>query len=259
MRTAHWKVLNAVAFVATLSANGAAATGAMSGDSIAVVANRFPSLFLPANYVFGIWSLIYAWQAVFIVYQALPTAAASRTVTRLGPWWLVSNVLNAVWLATFSFSRFALAMLIMLALLGTLIVIAERLRRAPAMNPAEVACVRWPFDLYLAWISVAVIANTFQLAHAVGFDGAGLSELTWSLTMMGVATALGWILALMRGMWVFPFVVAWALRGIAARHADVAPVVAAAGALVPAGIAIGVLLAFVARRFATPAPGGATA
>ena len=253
MRTGQWKVANAVVFVATLAANAAAGTGAMSGESIGVIANRFPSLFLPANYVFGIWTLIYAWQFVFVVFQALPLAVSSRTVTRLGPWWAVSNVLNAVWLATFAFSRFALAMVIMLALLAVLIVIAERLRGAPAMGWAEMVCVRWSFDLYLAWISVAVIANTFQLAHVVGFEGAGMTEATWALTMMGVATALGWILALMRGMWVFPLVVAWALRGIGARYADVAPIAAAAGALVPAGIVVGALLSAAARRFAPPA------
>ena len=187
MRTGQWKVANAVVFVATLAANAAAGTGAMSGESIGVIANRFPSLFLPANYVFGIWTLIYAWQFVFVVFQALPLAVSSRTVTRLGPWWAVSNVLNAVWLATFAFSRFALAMVIMLALLAVLIVIAERLRGAPAMGWAEVVCVRWSFDLYLAWISVAVIANTFQLAHVVGFEGAGMTEATWAITKIGRA------------------------------------------------------------------------
>ena len=80
-----------------------------------------------------------------------------------------------------------------------------------------------------------------------------MTEATWALTMMGVATALGWILALMRGMWVFPLVVAWALRGIGARYADVAPIAAAAGALVPAGIVVGALLSAAARRFAPPA------
>ena len=187
-------------------------------------------------------------------------AAATRAVTRLGPWWVVSNILNAVWLATFAFSRFALAMVVMLALLAVLIVIVARLRGAPPMGWAEVAFVRWSFDLYLAWISVAVIANTFQLAHVVGFDGAGMSETTWAVTMMGVATVLGWVLGLIRGMWVFPLVVAWALRGIGVRYAEVAPIATAAGVLVPAGIAVGVVLTAVSRRFAPrPAASGAVA
>ena len=66
----------------------------MSGDSIGVLANRYESLFLPANYVFGIWSLIYLWQMVLTVYQALPGDGPGDAVRRLGPWWVVSMLLK---------------------------------------------------------------------------------------------------------------------------------------------------------------------
>ena len=67
--------------VAVITLNGAAASGAMSGDSIGVIANRYRSLFLPADYVFGIWSLIYLGLIASAIYQALPTAGAERAVT----------------------------------------------------------------------------------------------------------------------------------------------------------------------------------
>ncbi len=238
MTLSQSRALNALTFVAVVALNGAAATGAMSGDSIGVLANRYPSLFLPANYVFGIWSLIYAGLFACLAYQLVPSAGGRRTVERLGPWWAVCGALNVAWITLFSFSRFGAAMLVMLAFLAVLVLVGERLR-AGAVSRAERVLAVWPHDLYLAWIAVAVIANSFQYAHAVGFGGFGVPEATWAVGMMGVATLLGAVMAHERGNWLFPLVVAWALRGIGARHAAVPAIADATAWLVPAGIALG--------------------
>lgn len=216
-----WKAANVAIFVAVIAANGAAGSGAMSGESIGVLANRYRSDFLPANYVFGIWSFIYLWLAVFTVYQALPVAGARTAVQRIGPWWLASGVLNIAWVSAFSFSQFGLALVVMAGLLVTLVLLADRVQPlADGPQSASRWCVAHPFALYLAWISVAIIANTFQYAHVVQWSGLGIPEATWAVVMMGVATALGLAMVATRGLWLFPLVVAWALWGIGVRYAD---------------------------------------
>lgn len=216
-----WKVTNVAVFLAVLAANGAAGSGAMSGESIGVLANRYRSDFLPANYVFGIWSLIYLWLTVFTVYQALPVPGARDAVRRIGPWWLVSGVLNIAWVSAFSFSRFGLALVVMAGLLVTLVILAERVQPlADGPHSAPRWCVAHPFALYLSWISVAIIANTFQYAHVVQWSGLGIAEASWAAVMMGVATALALVMVASRGLWLFPLVVAWALWGIGVRYAD---------------------------------------
>jgi hypothetical protein len=236
----RWRALNALTLLLVVALNGAAATGAMSGDSIGVLANRYPSLFLPANYVFGIWSLIYAGLVACMLLQLVPSVAERTTVERLGPWWVACGVLNVAWITLFSFSQFAMALVVMLLFLGVLVHLGERLREG-AVSPMLRALAVWPHDLYLAWISVAVIANSFQFAHVVGFGGFGIAESTWAVAMMGVATLLGVVMAYGRGNWLFPFVVAWALRGIGARYATVPDIVIATTWLVPAGIVLGML------------------
>ena len=72
------RFLNLVVFILVLAGNGLAASGKMSGDSIGTIANRYQSLFLPANYVFGIWSLIYVGLMVVTVFQALPGESSVR-------------------------------------------------------------------------------------------------------------------------------------------------------------------------------------
>lgn len=234
------RLVNLAAFVAVIALNGAAATGALSGDSIGVLANRHASLFLPSSYVFGIWSLIYLGLTASLVFQLLPIERSARTVARIGPWWAICAALNVLWIVTFSFSRFGLALVLMLAFLGVLIALTERLRSGPdTPDLAMRAFAIWPHDLYLAWISVALIANTFQYAHVVGFGGFGISELTWSLTMMGVANLLGIVMAWGRGNWTFPFVVAWAIQGIGDRYPDIPEIAAFTTVIVPAGLAAG--------------------
>lgn len=238
------KLLNIVVLVALVALNGLAATGALSGVSIGELANRPASLslFLPANYVFGIWSLIYAGLIAFTVRQAIPGDGAARAGRTLGAWWPITSALNVAWITTFSFERYGLAMLVMLALLIALVIVAGRLAPVAATGTwADRLFVAWPFHVYLAWISVAIIANTFQYAHVAGWTGFGIAESTWSVTMMVVATTLGWVMAA-RGIWLFPVVVAWALRGIGVRWPDVRAVHDAAVLLVPLGLAGGALL-----------------
>ena len=252
MSLARKKAGNVLALVVVVALNGLAASGAMSGDSIGVLANRDRSLFLPADYVFGIWSLIYLGLIASAIYQALPTAGAERAVQRLGVWWAVTGALNVAWISLFSFGQFGLALLVMVIFLVTLIAIGERVRGGPARADhaalAERAFLVWPQDLYLAWISVALIANSFQFAHAVQWNGFGIAESTWAVAMMVVATVLGAIMAWGRGNWLFPLVVAWALRGIGARYPEVATIADTTRWLVPAGVAVGAVAWFAGRR-----------
>ncbi len=257
MTVARWKFVNLVTLVVVIALNGLAASGGMSGQSIGEIANQYRSLFLPANYVFGIWSLIYLGQFVAAGYQLLRGAGTAQYIERLGPWWLVAGVLNVAWISLFSFAQFALALAVMLVFLVSLIIVTERLRAPAAGAPPRRSVVeravrgaveRWPFDIYLAWISVAVIANTFQFAHVIGFGGLGLTEATWSVIMMGVATLLGLLMAAGRGNWLFPLVVAWAVRGIGARYAELPAIADVASWLAPTGAIVGLMAWSLGRR-----------
>jgi hypothetical protein len=244
-----WRLSNAVTLVLVVVFNGLASSGTLSGNSVGAIANRFSSSFLPADYVFSIWGLIYLGLLAFTVFQAVGGPRSARAVECLGPWWLVSSALNVTWLTSFCFAQFGLAMVAMLGLLVTLIIISERLR--PLTNAgtlAERVFVAWPFSIYLAWISVALIANTFQYAHVVEWAGLGVPEHTWAAVMMLVATLLGWVLVAARRLWLFPLVVGWALWGIGVRFENVPALHTPALVLVPLGVAVGLAAAAVLAR-----------
>lgn len=248
------QVVNVLVLAVVLWANAMAGSGALSGESIGVIANRYTSFFLPANYVFGIWSLIYLAVVAFVAYQALPGQRTGGAAERIGWWWAANGVLNIGWVVVFSFSLFGPAMVLMAALLATLVVIHRRVSDATEpLSLGDRIFVAWCFDLYFAWISVAIIANTFQYLTFLGWGGWPVGGETWSALMMAAAMGFAGYMALRRGAWIFPIVVAWAVFGIGDRFEDVPVILWSSYILVPAGAVLAVL--GVRRRVAASRPG----
>lgn len=230
-------VVNVAALGVVLVVNGLAGSGGLSGASIGALAEAYPNDFLPAGWVFGIWSLIYLGLTGFAVHQARPSQRDSPVLGRLGWAWVVNAGLNVLWIAAFSFRLFLPALAVMVALLVNLVVVNERIgyhdRR---LGTADRLLVAYPFVLYLAWISVAVIANAFHYATVVGWDGFGIAGSTWSPVMMAVATGLGAFLVVHRGAWPVPLVVVWALLGI--RDRGITPESVKSWALILSAVAL---------------------
>jgi len=249
------RAIGVLTFAIVLVLNGFAGSGGLSGESIGVIANRYPSAFLPASYVFGIWGLIYIGLLAFTIDLLIRRRREADIHRRLAKLWPMNGLLNVAWIIAFSFGRFWVAMTIMVALLANLIAIHLSIGDTRRLGWRDRVTTALPFNLYLSWISVAVISNAFQLATAVGWSDFGIDAAIWSVIMMAVATGLGVFMALRRGVLVFPLVVAWALAGIAIRHADTSIVAIPAWSLVSLGgvIWLGLASSRVASSFALPA------
>ncbi len=105
--------------------------------------------------------------------------------------WPVNAALNVGWIVAFSFSLFVPAIVLMVGLLVNLITIHMRVGDPRELSLRDRVLVALPFGLYLSWISVALIANAFQLAVAYRWSGFGIDEAIWAVIMMTVAPALG--------------------------------------------------------------------
>jgi hypothetical protein len=237
-----------ISFVLTLIANGLASTGALGGLSTQQIATRYPIYFLPANFTFGIWGLIYLALGAYTGFQALPTQRALPVHRAIG--WLVAltGLFNSLWLIAFQNTAFAGSMVAMIALLGTLIVIYQRLessRRASGL--AERWLVARPFSLYLGWITVATISNAAFVLYDAKWNGFGLAGSAWAIVMIVVATALTLFILVTRVDLSYVLVVVWAFIGIWARQASIPAVAGTAGLasvlLMVAGVAVFVMRA----------------
>ena len=238
MGTWRWPLLNLLGLVATVAINALANILRFNGQTTGDVINRDPTLFLPANWVFGIWGLIYAALVLFVSYGFLPGGRHNERLQRLGPLFLISCVANCAWLFFWHWELLILALATIVALLLSLFLIYLRLHRGGlARTVGERLCLRWPFSIYLAWISMATIANAVIALDRAGWQGGGLSPAAWTALLLVIGGLLAVFVGL-RGDAPFAAVFVWAFVGIAVRQRDtlsvvlVAWIIAAIAALV---------------------------
>jgi translocator protein len=256
----RWPLANLVALAGTVVVNGLANALPLNGQTTGDVINRDPVLFLPANWVFSIWGLIYLSLAVFVVYGLLPAGRRNPRLARISPLFVLSCLANGVWLFLWHWERLPLSMVAMLVLLGSLIGIYGRLR-AGGSTPSrgERLALWWPFSLYLGWVSVATIANATVTLDRAGWDGWGIAPAVWAAIMIVVGGALAVALGLGLADPVYAAVFVWAFVGLAVRQQDTA-LVAGTAAIVAVAAAVVALIAALRRLRGGPAlPAGAGA
>ncbi|MGV0714737.1 tryptophan-rich sensory protein [Mycolicibacterium sp. XJ662] len=220
-------IVVSLATVATLVVNYLANSLPINGQSTGDVTRRIEVYFVPAGYVFSIWSLIYLGMIAYTVYLCWVMArerADSGAARAIAPWYVLTAAANCCWLLAWHHNQFPLSMLLMVVLLGALIVIYRLQVARPATSTLELWALHIPFRVYLGWISVATIANATITLDEAGWSGFGLSEPTWGVIMVAVAAALGVLMTLRHNDIAYALVIIWALIGIAVRLSDTAPI-----------------------------------
>ena len=211
-------ILNVAALIVTVAVNALANILPLNGLSTGAISNSFPSLVTPAGYVFSIWGLIYLLLAVFIVYQALPAQRHNPRLVRVGYLFVLSCALNVTWLFAWHYLLIPLSLPVMLGLLGTLIVIYQRLEIGQSrVSRGETLAVRLAFSVYLGWITVATIANVSVLLLERGAPLDWTSPF-WALVALTAAAFVGLTMLRRRGDVAYTLVLVWALVGIAAAQ-----------------------------------------
>ncbi len=109
------------------------------GRSTGEVSDTYPTLFTPAGYTFSVWGVIYLLLAGFVIYQALPRSASNPRLVAARPLFVLSSVLNALWLVSWHALAITVSELLMVsaaALLGLLAAVTRR---------------DWGYALVIAW------------------------------------------------------------------------------------------------------------
>jgi benzodiazapine receptor len=237
--------INAVALIVTLAVNFLSESLPLNGQTSAEIANRLPILFVPANYVFGIWGIIYALLIGFGIYQLLPSQRENPLLRKISYWFALSCGANSIWLILFHYDQFALSMIAMVLLLVALIMIYTRIEVGrKALMAKETWLIHIPFSTYLGWITVATVANATYVLYDAGWDGFGISGEAWATIMLVVATGITLAAIYTRSDIAYTIVIVWAFVGITAKQSET-PLVAVTAAV----MALILVLALVGRRF----------
>lgn len=205
----------------TLYFNYLAATGQINGIATGDISELYPVLFTPAGYVFSIWSLIYLSLICFSIYQLLPDNFSKPQLNRLRILVIFNLLLNSTWIILWQYQYLLPSLLIMILLLINLITVYLSVQKQSYTSLIQKFCLKWPFSLYLGWISVATIANTSVVLYSLNWNQFGLSDVFWTSTMIIIAAILAVILQWKYRDFVFSGVIVWAIIGITLKHPQI--------------------------------------
>lgn len=188
--------------------------------------------FFPATYVFTtIWPVIYSGLLAWAVYQALPAHRDNSRFRAAAPWLMANILLNGLWVWVFGMEAFVSTLPIMFVLVYTTVMVYRKLEIGITPVGRWERVLQIPISIYLAWLTVATVANIAAALIAAGWNGFGISPEVWALVMLLVGAGLA--VFLYRGFQndvVIPLVYLYAYIGIIVRYSDV-PLVLAGGAI----------------------------
>lgn len=186
----------------------------MFGPTNAVISDRYPTLVIAAGYAFAIWGLIFLLDVLFGFWQLSSRRRADGTVAKIRLPAALGFALTTAWMPVFSQQLFWLALLIIWASLGCLLVCALRLARDPAPEPGQTWLAWLPLSLHAGWLSLAAILNTAQVIVAYELLPTD-TMLGWSLGLFALATAMLMLFnQRMRGNLAYVAAAIWALVAV---------------------------------------------
>ncbi|WP_417897929.1 tryptophan-rich sensory protein [Bacillus haimaensis] len=207
--------LNVIAFLLVVIVNYLSNALPLNGQTTGEISNRLNVLFTPAGYVFSIWGLIYLLLGVWIIRQFPKRRRNLPIYQNTSTLFVLSCLLNSAWVVLWHYEFFVTTVAVMLSLLLTLIALYKKVQ---VSDPGLFD--RLPFSIYLGWISVATIANISYVLVYLEWDGFGLSDVTWTIIMLVVATLLAIWFNMANRDRVYPLVFVWAFIGIGVKNME---------------------------------------
>ncbi len=221
-------VMVLVATIATIFYNGLAASGMVNGVSPSEISDRYQTVLTPAGYAFSIWTLIYIGMMAFSIYQLMPRNLARFQFVR--SLYVVSCVLNCVWIYFWHHDQIAICLVVILALVATVMMIVRQF--SVDSVPGGALFTKIPFGIYAGWVTAASLVNFVVF---LDFMGVSFGSATWNaigaaliLFAAGVAAAVRWKLK----NYIFPMSIAWAATAIAVKQSGNTAIVVAAAVCV---------------------------
>lgn len=215
------QISNIIGLIVVITMNTLAVVLPLAGRDTGEISDGFPNLFVPAGYAFSIWSVIYIFLILFIIFQAkglFNQQTAPEYVSKIGWWFVISCVANTTWIILWHNLLIPFSLLAMLLILTSLIMIYLRLNDGETTSPLV---VRLAFSIYLGWITVATVANVTTLLVDAGWNGFGISEVTWTVIVLIVASLIALAVVWTRKDIAYLAVIFWSFIAIVVKRQQV--------------------------------------
>lgn len=222
------RYLNLVFLVVMIGVNVLANSLPIGYGNTGAISEKYQNLFTPAPVTFFIWAIIYVLLSIFIIYQLGlfgDQTMAKFMISLIGPWFIVSCILNIGWIFSWHYDKIWLSLIIMLALLCSLIILTIKI----SPNTIEQVSGRtdinllsglsiYAFDIYLGWISAATIANVSVFLVSINWNKFGLSDQLWTIVALLAGALIGVLFIVISRKYMSALAIIWAYCGILIKH-----------------------------------------
>jgi hypothetical protein len=169
-----------------------------TGPVVGRVSGENPTLVVPADYAFVIWTPIFLLALVYAVYQALPSNRESPLLRRTGWFSALAYFSNGIWQIVFPAREFVLSQIVFVGIsTGAIVAFVLVQRGAGSGSRFDRWLVTPAFGLLAGWVTVAFFIGfvTVLVASAVLNGGIGEAVLGAILLVIGGAVACAVIVA----------------------------------------------------------------
>lgn len=218
-------IIAAVTYLIMIITNALANTLPINGVNTGEVSDSYLNLFAPAPVTFAIWGLIYLLLAFYTLYQFGlfhgNESVNSELINNIGILFTISSLANAIWIFSWHYFMIPLSVLLMVIILVCLILINQMINQEN-LSTRQKFFIRLPFSVYFGWITVATIANITTFLVGIGWNGFGISKVTWTVIILFVGMLIGFITMLRLNNIAYGLVLIWAYIGIYIKHTSAA-------------------------------------
>ncbi|HQZ83260.1 MAG TPA: hypothetical protein PLR83_08570 [Pyrinomonadaceae bacterium] len=201
------------------------AVGMLDASATNSIAAKYPTPVSPAGYSASILTIIYLLSLVFAIYQLIPANAAKFTGIRIT--YILTCILNCLWVVAWYRSMFLFSAFLIVALLGTLVAMLSSVKNAG--TAMESLLGKGTLGLYAGWVTVMTLVNILVVVRSQEVsmtDGAFQTLGVICLLIAGASAVLArWKL----NNYLFPLAIAWIAAAVGIRQSgETALVVASA-------------------------------
>ncbi|MEO0281194.1 MAG: tryptophan-rich sensory protein [candidate division WOR-3 bacterium] len=211
-------ILNFLSFILMIFFNFISVNLPLNSKRPQDVSDKYPALIVPYNVTFSIWIIIYILLTMFVLNQFFVIFSKDDRrkflIEKIGFLFFLSSVFNVLWLFCWHYERLLLSVIVIILLLVTLIILYIKLGIGKKDFSESLVFVKTPVSIYLAWISVATIANISSYLGSLNLYLFEKYEILWTVLMIIASLFLAIFMILKNNDLIFSLVFIWAYIGI---------------------------------------------
>jgi len=201
------------------------AVAIFTGPVVGNVSAENPTLVVPADYAFVIWTPIFVLAFIYAVYQALPSNRENPLLRRIGWFSALAYFSSGIWEIVFPAREFVLSQIVFVGIsTGAVVAFVLLQRGAGSGSRFDRWLVAPTFGLLAGWVTAAFFVGLVTVLVATGALSGGIGEALFGALMLVVGGVVACAVILagrngpVLGYFAYGGAVLWALAGVVANQ-----------------------------------------